>query len=846
MLLFSTLLTLLLVWSAWDQIRLRLGYEKALARQATASLAETIHARMQEMEARLRGFASREQALLGAVAASPDSPALIDSLWLLMQLEFPEAEQALVLNAGNGRIAPLGGSLEGASLIHLRQLMRGTAPSLRIIARAGRPESADIATTWQSSGDRAGGLLISIGCQQLCGPITAAAPGGHSLRLRPAVDFPDASSGDPDSMAGAAGRFGPLLARLPLADTGWVLEDRLSWDQTLALVFGRVALALALAAAMLLAGIPFYRRLVEQSRDAERVKADLHEGQLKLQAVLAATTEGMVLTDAEGRVELFNPAAEMMFGRLAVDVLRTEVFKLLPEFFSTASLATLMAEQPGIESPTLVRESNGRRRGGEEFPVRLWMSTVRFDGQPHLLMVVQDLTEHAHNEEKLVFLEHHDVLTGLPNRREFEHRLSQIIDRDLAGAGPHALCYVDVDQFKLVNDTCGHDAGDELLKQIAVLFESKMRGTEIIARLGGDEFGALLLNCAAEEATRICDGFMQTVRSFLFTSRDQSFDVAVSIGLVEFAVDSESASSILGKADVACEMAKRHGRDRIHLYHEGDTELVRHHGDMRLVATISRALSDGRFRLYAQPIVPIAAGYSKRHFEVLVRMVDENGIPVIPDDFIPAAERYILMPSVDRWIINHLFSLQAQNLRAWHAQGCDGFLFAVNLSGTSITDEGFLRYLKRQFTEWDVPYQSICFEITETAAVRKLEQARTFMEELSALGCSFALDDFGTGLSSYSYLRELPVDYLKIDGSFVRGMTEDPVNHALVDSINQIGHVLGLRTIAEWAEDKATVNQLRALNVDFAQGYAVGEPVLVDGITLADAVVERPLQRAVL
>jgi EAL domain-containing protein (putative c-di-GMP-specific phosphodiesterase class I) len=290
-------------------------------------------------------------------------------------------------------------------------------------------------------------------------------------------------------------------------------------------------------------------------------------------------------------------------------------------------------------------------------------------------------------------------------------------------------------------------------------------------------------------------------------------------------------------------MAKTHGRDRIHIYHEGDVELARVHGDMHLVSAISKALSEGRFHLYAQPITPIAAARSdRRHFEILVRMVDEAGSAVIPDQFIPAAERYILMPAVDRWIINRLFSLQAENLRAWHDAEPDIFLFAVNLSGTSITDDGFLRYLKRQFTEWNVPHQSICFEITETAAVSDLEHARAFMQELSALGCSFALDDFGTGLSSYSYLRELPVDYLKIDGSFVRGMSEDPVNYALVESITQIGHVLGLRTIAEWAEDESTLMQLRALNVDFAQGFGVGEPVPLCGLTLADAVVPPPLE----
>jgi EAL domain-containing protein (putative c-di-GMP-specific phosphodiesterase class I) len=282
-------------------------------------------------------------------------------------------------------------------------------------------------------------------------------------------------------------------------------------------------------------------------------------------------------------------------------------------------------------------------------------------------------------------------------------------------------------------------------------------------------------------------------------------------------------------------MAKSHGRDRLHVYQDDDAELARHHGDMRLVTSISRALSDGRFRLNAQPIKPLQPERgARRHFEILVRMVDETGGPIVPGHFIPAAERYILMPAVDRWIINRLFDLHAQTLREWHRLVPDRFLFAVNLSATSLADEAFLRYLQRQFADWGVPYPSICFEITETAGIRNLDHAREFLAELNALGCSFALDDFGTGLSNYGYLRELPLAYLKIDGSFVRTMNEDPVNRSLVESINQIGHVLGLQTIAEWAEDQETVDRLREIGVDFAQGYGVGEPIALCDLTLED------------
>ncbi len=682
--------------------------------------------------------------------------------------------------------------------------------------------------------------LIGLTCTELCPEKDLPISEGHRAQLVPGPSIP------PESGTGirVTDEPGKAMAEVPVGDTGWVLIDRLDAEHVSAIIFSRLTLGLSLGAAFLLAMLALYRLVRAQRRSALKDGSDLRESRLKLQAVLSATTDGIILANLQGRIELFNPAAEMMFGRLTEDVLCANLFKLLPDFFSSENTDALVRQQNADNSPPLVRETRGQRKGGKDFPVRLWVNGVRFDEEPHLLIVVQDLTEHERDEEHLTFLEQRDLLTGLLNRREFEQRLTAILaDPKRSPDTLYVLCHVDVDRFNLINDTCGHEAGDELLKQLATLIKPKLAVADLVGRLGGDEFVVLFQNRTVEEAGEICDGLTQTVRSFLFTWRDQSFDVAISIGLVEVSPATESPSSALSKADVACHMAKVHGRDRIHIYHQGDAELVRHHGDMHLVSAISRALSEGRFNLYAQPITPIASTSTEwRHFEILVRMVDESGAAINPDEFIPAAERYILMPAVDRWIISRLFSLQAENLRKWHHMEPASFLFAVNLSGTSITDEGFLRYLKRQFTDWDVPYQSICFEITETAAVSDLEHARAFMQELSAMGCSFALDDFGTGLSSYRYLRELPVDYIKIDGSFVRGMSEDPVNYALVESITQISHVLGLQTIAEWAEDQATLTQLRALNVDFAQGFGIGEPMPVCNLTLADAAIPPSLE----
>ena len=355
-----------------------------------------------------------------------------------------------------------------------------------------------------------------------------------------------------------------------------------------------------------------------------------------------------------------------------------------------------------------------------------------------------------------------------------------------------------------------------------------------MARLGGDEFAALLRVRDLDAAIDLCEGLMQTVRGFLFTWQHRSLDIATSIGMAPWDPLAESPDEALCRAEMACQLAKRGGRNRIHVYRDGEAELIRLRGDMHLVSTINQALSDGSFTLFAQPIVPLASIHpTECHFEILVRMVDDKGTLVAPARFIPAAEHYILMPAVDRWIISRLFALQAENLRTWHRANPDRFLFAVNLSGTTVTDDGFLRFVKRQFDEWQIPYPSICFEITETAAVGSLEQARTLIQDLSARGCRFALDDFGTGLSSYAYLRALGVHYLKIDGTFVRGVATDDIDRAMVESINHIGHILGLQTIAEWVEDEDTLAMVRALRLDYAQGYGVGAAIPLADFTLA-------------
>lgn len=417
----------------------------------------------------------------------------------------------------------------------------------------------------------------------------------------------------------------------------------------------------------------------------------------------------------------------------------------------------------------------------------------------------------------------HDTLTGLPNRREFELR----VERALTGAREqhqtHTLCYLDLDQFKVVNDTSGHVAGDELLRQLAVLLQGKLRDRDTLARLGGDEFGVLLENCSLEQAQPIAEVLRQMVKEFRFVWHDKPFVIGVSIGLVAITGESESLSALFSCADAACYTAKDRGRNRVHVYVEEDIELVRRHGEMQWVGRITRAMEENRLRLYVQPIVPLFPSEDADvHYEMLLRMLDDDGQLILPMAFIPAAERYNLMTSIDRWVISAAFSTFHQLFSA--VTGRVKSICTVNLSGHTLCDEHFLDFVERQFAINQVPYPSICFEITETAAITNLTEAIEFIRVLKAKGCKFSLDDFGSGLSSFTYLKNLPVDYLKIDGAFVKDMETDPMDRAMVESINHIGHVMGLKTIAEFVESEQILEHLKAIQVDYVQGDWIKSP----------------------
>ncbi len=440
--------------------------------------------------------------------------------------------------------------------------------------------------------------------------------------------------------------------------------------------------------------------------------------------------------------------------------------------------------------------------------------------QLSILLVCEDVTETHELSEQIAYQASHDALTGLANRSAFDRTLKEAVAMAHADESEHVFCYLDLDQFKIVNDTCGHLAGDEMLRQIADLLKKHIRRHDFIARLGGDEFGILMYDCNVKDAVCACEKLRDILSDFRFAWENRQFAVGVSIGISVINNVSGTAVNLLKEADAACYAAKEKGRNRVHVFRPDDEDLALRHGEMQWVAKIHQGLEQNQFCLYAQLIKPIALSETGLHLEVLIRYRDNKNAIVPPGAFLPAAERYNLAPALDRWVIGQLFS--------WLAEQPDFLrrvsLCSVNLSGLSLSDETMLNFIAQQFQHWQIPSEKICFEITETAVIANLSHATKFINELRNKGCSFSLDDFGSGLSSFAYLKNLPVDFLKIDGLFVKDMLEDPVDLAMVKSINEVGHIMGKKTIAEFVENKETLVLLGQLGIDYAQGYYLGKP----------------------
>ncbi len=418
----------------------------------------------------------------------------------------------------------------------------------------------------------------------------------------------------------------------------------------------------------------------------------------------------------------------------------------------------------------------------------------------------------------------HDDLTGLINRREFEVRLERNLKSVHENGAQHVLCYLDLDQFKLVNDTCGHSAGDELLRQISVLLTNRMRDRDTLARLGGDEFGLLLENCSLVDATLITNSLLKLVSDYRFIHDDKIFNIGVSIGVVVINSKFESVSEIIHAADISCYSAKNAGRNQSFLFSPSDVEVTKRRTAVEAVADITDEIDDELFMLYCQPIVPLTSKVPQQHhFEILIRKINIDGNIMLPTTFIPSAERYLLMPNIDRWVIKNTFATYRELLNQSNEK-CN-YVFSINLSGTSLGDKSLLGYIREQFVIYSIPPESICFEITETAAIVNLKNTIQLFTALRKLGCSFALDDFGSGMSSFMYLKNFEVDFLKIDGSFVKDMHQNKIDHAMVRSIHSVAEAMNIKTVAEFVENEAILKELKTIGVHYGQGLHLGAPI---------------------
>ncbi|MFH1493782.1 MAG: EAL domain-containing protein [Pseudomonadota bacterium] len=548
------------------------------------------------------------------------------------------------------------------------------------------------------------------------------------------------------------------------------------------------------------------------------------------EVTLHSIGDAVITTDSTARVEYLNPVAEQLTGWKTQDAYGLP----LAEVCVLIDGVTRRPEPNPVERCLRERQVVGLAsnvvllaRDGKEYIIEDSAAPIR-DREGIIVgavMVFYDVTQMRHTSHLLSYHATHDALTGLVNRREFERRLAELLVRAKNLGQQHAFCYIDLDQFKVINDTCGHAVGDKLLRQLTYLLQESMRESDTLARLGGDEFGVLLEACPIDRALIIAENLRQVVKDFRFSWEGHPFDLGVSIGLVIINSDSVSIEEVMSEADAACYAAKEKGRNRVQIFRPGNLELARRHGEMQWVSRIGQALEENRFALYCQTIAPLDET-QEHHCEILLRLLDEEGKLVPPLDFIPAAERYNLMPAVDRWVIQNSLAIIGQHLHEHPKQ--PGKVFCINLSGASLGEENLERFISDQLALHRVPPRQICFEITETAAVANLDHAAALIKGLRARGCRFALDDFGSGLSSFRYLKLLPVDYLKIDGAFVKDMVDDPVDYAMVQAINTVGHVMKIKTIAEYVENDFILEKLRELGVDYAQGYGIRKPCPID------------------
>ncbi len=595
------------------------------------------------------------------------------------------------------------------------------------------------------------------------------------------------------------------------------------------LIVGLFGLGLAVAFFVTLRLLPV--RALNRATDA------LTREKERAVVTLDSIGDAVITTDAQGNIDMLNPEAEKLTGWTAAQA-RGRPFGEVYVLKNT--LTGKVLEYPlhqALSEKHIVPEANHTvliRRDGDSVAIEDNAAPIlSSDGTPlGGVVVFRDVSAARRHAERLSWQASHDALTGLVNRKEFDRRLDEAIRSAQSDLKQHVLCYIDLDQFKVVNDTCGHIAGDELLKQIAVLLKSKIRASDTLARLGGDEFAVLFEDCSLGKAQEIANQLLEQIRTFRFVWTDKVFSVGGSMGITAITESSGNAREMLGVADAACYSAKEAGRNRIHVFRYSGAELTARTERLNWVSRLTRALEQDEFRIYGQPYVALAESARPRAYIALVlRLTNPEGEVVSPASFVPAAERYGLMPAVDRWMVSHVFQA--------YQELCSKFgpaaVFGIDLSVASLSDEGFADFVIAQARQQRVLPQAICLEISETDAINHLPSAGAFMRALRQAGFRFALDHFGAGMSSFGYLKNLPVDYLKIDGDFVKNISDDPVSLSMVKAINQIGHTMGMLTVADYVDNPVVLKALREIGVDYAQGYLLGKPQPLSAILMETA-----------
>jgi len=562
-------------------------------------------------------------------------------------------------------------------------------------------------------------------------------------------------------------------------------------------------------------------------------------------SLLTRLARAAILTDAAGVIRYLNEPAMQFLGCDEAAAVGRPIASLVKlaggsrnlDFHVTQALAKGMAI-------TLSHDASLLRADGTQIAVEGSVAPVQ--GPDHritgVMVLLQDVSRLRKMHDSLAHEARHDTLTGLVNRREFQARLEAAFATARSRSESHALCYLDLDQFKVINDSCGHAAGDQLLRKVTDLLKSLLPGNETLARLGGDEFGLLIQNASIDDAVRLAETLLAAIKAFRFNWEGRTFSIGVSIGVTVITRKSTDLKTVVSTADAACYAAKEKGRNRVQVYNPDDIELDQRQEEMRALSQITSALDENRYVLYYQPIIPVCArNDGSQHCEILVRMVNADGTLVQPGQFIPAAERYNLMPSLDRWIIERVFKVFHQRFPTRELKREQQW--SVNISGTSLSGDGFVDFIRAQAARYEIVPESICFEITETAAIADVDRVSNFLWGLRMDGFRFALDDFGIGMSSFSYLKSLPVDYVKIDGEFVKNILDEKVSLAMTEAITRVVKVMGIQVVAEYVESIPILNKLREIGVDYAQGYGVSEPIMLEDVTRIAPLAEMHLRR---